>query len=65
MKKSTKKLLDKLEGKKTILGAALLLAGSGLLPITLPVALLPWLTLAGTALGGAGIFNKIDKAVRK
>ena len=65
MKKSTKKLLDKLEGKKTIIGAALLLAGSGLLPVALPVTVLPWLTLAGTALGGCGIFDKIRRGVGK
>ena len=65
MKKTTNKVLNALDGKKTYLGAALLLAGSGLLPLAIPAAVLPWLSLGGTALGGAGIFHKITKAAGK
>ncbi len=71
------KLLQYLNGKKTYIGAALLGLGaeiSGTLPAipligalpAIPVLApaVPFLMVAGTLLGGAGLFHKIVKGVQ-
>lgn len=61
------KILKLLEGKKTYIGAALIAAGSALLApiLAIPAGVGYGLVLAGSALGGAGLFDKVRRSVVK
>ena len=65
MKNFFGKIWDFLSGKKTVAGAALLIAGTAIPYVPAAVALapaVPYLLGVGTMMGGAGIFHKVYKA---
>lgn len=65
-KKQTQNILRFLRGKKTVLGTILIGLGTvAAAPLGIPAGVASILVYAGTAMTGAGAFDKVSRAVSR